>query len=111
MGPSPLNPDDADAGVPNVPAPDPESDGGWQGGLTRVTFSRGEHRFEFKCDPGSEALLARVVKDLAGLEGWPLAPGEVLALCQQIEGLAKSQAKSGSSGPARADGENRRKAA
>jgi hypothetical protein len=63
--------------------------------MTRVTLSRGNHRFEFRCDPGSEALLARAVLDMAGLEASPLSPGDAFGLIRQIEALAPQ----GSSGP------------
>jgi len=83
------NPEDA----PFAPAS--AAGGGAFAGMTRVTFSRGNHRFEFKCDPGSEALLARAVLDLARLEQSPLEPGDAFALCRQIESMAAG----GSSGP------------
>lgn len=82
MGPIPFHPEDS--------GPTPVDGDASIGGMTRVTFVRGDHRFEFKCDPGSEALLARAVLDLAKAEGSPLDPGEALGVCRQIEMLARA---------------------
>lgn len=99
MGHPPLENGDAHGVTPPHPAALP---GDWQGGMTRVTLARGNHRFEFRCDPGSEALLARAVLDMAGREGSPLSPGDAFGLVRQIEAMSppgSSRPNPGEAGP------------
>jgi len=106
MGPLPFKPDNSD----DAAQPSPDA----CGGVTRVTFHRGNHRFEFKCDPGSEAALARAVLDLARREGSPLEPGDAFALVRQIESMAPAgpnSASAGGFGPAEGDAGPRKRAA
>lgn len=56
-------------------------------GLTRVTFAKGEHRFDFRCEPGEEAFLARVVLEMSRQPAPLLEPSEAFALCRQIVSL------------------------
>lgn len=56
-------------------------------GMTRVTYSKGEHRFDFRCEPGEEAFLARVVLEMSRPPTALLDPAEAFALCRQIVSL------------------------
>lgn len=102
------NPPAGDRPAPGVP-PAVRADGTPPDGLglTRVTFSKPPHRFEFRCERGDEAVLARAVLDLAHRPGSPLEPGDAFTLCRQIESLAAA----GSSGLPGAQPAPRRKAA
>ncbi len=67
-------------------------------GLTRVTFSKHAHRFEFRCDGGQEAILARAVLEFARQPGSPLEAGDAFAVCRQIEAMSKQTAAPGKPG-------------
>lgn len=106
MGPMPFNPEPTrpEGQVPAGPLASPfGSDGGAGGGTdplgqTRVTFSKAGHRFEFRCDVGHEAILARAVLDLAGRALTPLESGDAFALARQIEGMSKHSTAPGKPG-------------
>lgn len=111
MGPLPFKPEDPDASAGGcTPAGDGSPGGAGTPdalGLTRVTLSRGGHVFEFRCERGEEAALARAVVEMSQREGSPLEPGDAFALCRRIESLATP----GTNGPGADAASKARKAA
>lgn len=67
-------------------------------GQTRLTFSKNGHRFEFRCDGGQEAILARAVLEFGSRVESPLEAGDAFALARQIEGMCKHSAAPGKPG-------------
>lgn len=63
-------------------------------GLTRVTFARDGHRYEFRCERGEEAALARAVLELGRRADSPLEAGDAFVLCRQIESLGGVESSS-----------------
>lgn len=129
MGPMPFNPEPLrpEASKAVGPLAGSLASGGGPGGAnggtdplgqTRLTFSKNGHRFEFRCDGGQEAILARAVLEFGSRAESPLEAGDAFALARQIEGMCKHSAAPGkpgaesSSSGLSADGqEGRRKAA
>jgi len=106
MGPMPPTPEPLRPEHDGGPLPIGGGAGGGAGtgtgadplGQTRVTFMKQGHRFEFRCDGGQEAVLARAVLEFARRPGSPLEAGDAFALCRQIESMSKQNAAPGKPG-------------
>lgn len=80
-------------------APEPEGVGATaSAGMTRVTFSKGQHTFEFRCEAGFEASLARSVMEMSRAGTTPLEPGDAFSLCRQILSLGSPRGSAGAPG-------------
>lgn len=68
--------------TPLQPSPDPGAM--MASGMTRATLTRDGHVFEFRCEAGHEASLARAVMEMSRAGTTPMRPGDAFALCRQI---------------------------